>query len=170
MGNASSCRGTISRTGTSSSAASVPAVASDCEITAKKMRPVSWPTGPGQTVDNRMSYIGDAAEEKRNAGRAGETGLWPQYLNRTALTDGIVDYPASRPYADFMRIRSFQKLIATGEAGVPPTHISSRNPGADASRQEADSSPRSLSGLVFGSLLGAILWLGLILTGAILIK
>ena len=77
---------------------------------------------------------------------------------------------ASRPYADFMRIRSFQKLMAAKDAGVPRPHISSTNPGVDAPPQEVDSSPRTIGGLVFGSLLGAILWLGLILTGATLIK
>ncbi len=77
---------------------------------------------------------------------------------------------ASRPYADFMRIRSLQKLMAAKDAGVPRPHISSTNPGVGASGQDADNSPRTIGGLVFGSLLGAILWLGLILTGATLIK
>ena len=56
------------------------------------------------------------------------------------------------------------------EPVVLTTNIVSSTGDPETSEQEAGDAPSSLPGLVFGSLLGALLWLGLILTGAMLIR
>lgn len=98
-----------------------------------------------------------------------------QYLIRTALTNVIVDYKAERPYADGMRITPVQEpMYGLGEVAdepvILPTHTSASTSDVQASHREAESAPSSLPGLIFGSLLGAILWVGLILTGAMLVR
>lgn len=97
------------------------------------------------------------------------------YLIRTALTNVIVDYKAAGPYADGMRITPVQEpMYSPGEVVDEPvvllTHTSASTSDVEASYQEGESAPSSLPGLILGSLLGAILWVGLILTGAMLVR